>query len=108
LTKFIDVKSISDYACRIPGEEVDELRHFDSAESKHIVVNYRGMYYTVECYDERNKILSPTSLQAQFEWIIKDAEEHIESGKYLQSITGRKNPTYLPIPVLCFRCIFTN
>jgi hypothetical protein len=68
---------------RIPGEEIDELRHFDSTESKHIIVYYRGLYYSVECVDYRNQILSPSSLQYQFEWIINDAQSKLVIGKYL-------------------------
>lgn len=70
---------------RVPGEVVDELRHYDSTVSKHIVVNYLGVYYRVECYDVKNQILSPAALQAQFEWIMRDAETQLKSGRVQSS-----------------------
>ncbi|OXA62457.1 Carnitine O-palmitoyltransferase 1, liver isoform [Folsomia candida] len=66
---------------RVPGEKVDKLRHCDSADSKHIVVNYLGMYYRVECYDIKNQILSPSAIQTQFEWIMNQADSELKSGK---------------------------
>lgn len=62
---------------RIPGEEIDELRHYDSKVSRHIVVNYKGFYYRVECFDAKNQILSPTSLQSHFDRIITEVESKL-------------------------------
>jgi hypothetical protein len=62
---------------------VDEIRHYDSADSKHIVVSYMGVYYRVECFDIKNQILSPSAIQTQFEWIMKDAESQLKSGMYV-------------------------
>lgn len=70
------------YMSRIPGEQVDELRHYDSADSKHIIVNYLGISYRMECYDIKNQILSPSAIQTQFEWIMKDAESQVKSGMW--------------------------
>lgn len=72
------------FACllhRIPGEEIDELRHYDCAVSRHIVVNYKGFYYKVECFDVKNQILSPPSLQAQFDKIIAEVEAKLARGE---------------------------
>lgn len=64
---------------RIPGEDIDELHHFESAKSKHIIVMRRGIYYKLHVYDKMNQLLCPTSLEEQIEWIVKDAEKHADS-----------------------------
>lgn len=63
----------------IPGEEIDELRHYDSKVSRHIVVNYKGFYYKVECFDSKNQILSPPTLQAQFDKIMDQVDTKLDS-----------------------------
>lgn len=64
---------------RVPGEEIDELLHFDSRESRHIVVWRQGLFYQLSIYDDKNQLLSVTVLEKFFQDIIDDADKHKES-----------------------------
>lgn len=64
---------------RVPGEEIDELLHFDSRESRHIVVWRQGLFYQLGIYDDKNQLLSVTVLEKFFQDIIDDADKHKES-----------------------------
>ncbi|CAG2122973.1 unnamed protein product, partial [Medioppia subpectinata] len=61
---------------RIPGEEMDELIHYDTKRSKHIVVVCKGVYYRVDVFDSKSQQISSRNLEQKIEWIIKDATEH--------------------------------
>ncbi|KAL8584079.1 hypothetical protein ACOMHN_022419 [Nucella lapillus] len=65
---------------RVPGEEMDTLVHYDMLETKHLVVYCKGVMYVLEVYDSHRRLLSPQSLQKQFQWIINDADNH--QGEY--------------------------
>lgn len=71
---------------RIPREELDELRHLDSSVSRHIVVHYKGLHYTMDAFDSKNQILSPLAFYSQFEWMLKDAEIVLSKGIILERI----------------------
>ncbi|MPC08983.1 Carnitine O-palmitoyltransferase 1, liver isoform [Portunus trituberculatus] len=64
---------------RVPGEEIDELLHFDSQESRHIVVWRQGLFYQLGIYDDKNQLLSVTVLEKLFQDIIDDADKHKDS-----------------------------
>ena len=74
---------------RIPGIEIDRLRHYDTNVSRHIVVQAKGLYYTMDVYDSKNQILSPPALKSQFEWILQDAEAQLQSGTYVVLVSCR-------------------
>lgn len=64
------------FADRSPGEEIDELLHFDSRDSRHIVVWRQGLFYQLTIIDDKNQILSVTVLEKLFQEIIDDADKH--------------------------------
>lgn len=68
------------FICRVPGEEIDELLHFDSRESRHIVVWRQGLFYQLSIYDDKNQLLSVTVLEKFFQDIIDDADKHKGKG----------------------------
>ncbi|XP_070535629.1 carnitine O-palmitoyltransferase 1, liver isoform-like isoform X2 [Ptychodera flava] len=70
---------------RIPGEEMDELVHYDSYESKHIVVMRKGLYYKLDMYDVNGQVLAPMTAAKQLEWIIEDADKQLESNSLKSS-----------------------
>ncbi|GFY79543.1 carnitine O-palmitoyltransferase 1, muscle isoform, partial [Trichonephila inaurata madagascariensis] len=61
----------------IPGENNDKILHCE--ESKHIVINVKGIYYKLDICDSKNQFLAPTTLEEQLNWIVKDATLHAES-----------------------------
>ena len=68
--------------CRVPGEEIDELLHFESRESRHIVVWRQGLFYQLSIYDDKNQLLSVTVLEQFFQDIIDDADKHKGKGLF--------------------------
>lgn len=83
---------------RIPGEECDELKRFDSAVSKHIAVMRKGLYYKVDVYDKKGNILTPQTLEEVLEFIIEDADKHEASynkgSKSLAALTATDRTTW--------------
>lgn len=60
---------------RVPGVDVDEICHYSSSESKHVILQHKGFFYKLDVYDAANQILFPTTLEHQIEWIMQDAEK---------------------------------
>lgn len=60
---------------RVPRKEIDQLVHYETRVSKHIVVVCRGVYYKLTCYDHDNNLLSARLLEEYFQWIYDDAEK---------------------------------
>lgn len=60
---------------RVPKKEIDELVHYETYVSKHIVVVCRGVYYKLTCYDHENNPLSAKKLEEYFQIISDDAEK---------------------------------
>lgn len=60
---------------RVPKKEIDELVHYETRISKHIVVVCRGVYYKLNCYDHDNNLLSARLLEEYIQWIVDDAEK---------------------------------
>eukprot|EP00795_Rhopilema_esculentum_P003730 gene3730-15005_t len=58
---------------RIPGEEIDELKHTHGSE--HIVVFSKGHYYKMYIVDAHGVPLGILDLESQIEWIKKDSEQ---------------------------------
>ncbi|XP_047476442.1 carnitine O-palmitoyltransferase 1, liver isoform-like [Penaeus chinensis] len=75
---------------RVPGEEIDELLHFDSTESRHVVVWRQGLFYQLNIYDDKNQILSPAELERLFQDIIDDADTNT------RRVSVRANAVLLP------------
>ncbi|CAH1790020.1 unnamed protein product [Owenia fusiformis] len=77
---------------RIPGEDIDELVHFSTAQSKHIAVQRKGVIYKVNMFDKKGQPLQPSTMEKHFQWIIEDADKHegdySEAAKSLSSLTG--------------------
>lgn len=59
---------------RIPSEDIDELVHYDSKNSKYIIVMCRGLLYKVYVLDSKGQILSPTTFEQLFRGIMNEAE----------------------------------
>lgn len=60
---------------RVPKHEYDELVHYDTNVSKHIVVVINGCYYKLSCYDSDNNPLSSKRLEEQIQFLVDDAEK---------------------------------
>ncbi|PAA78813.1 hypothetical protein BOX15_Mlig011885g2 [Macrostomum lignano] len=61
---------------RVPGEDIDELVHYPSSKSKHIIVLSSGHYYKVDVYDSDGAVLSTRVLEDLFQWIVDDSKQH--------------------------------
>eukprot|EP00164_Ancoracysta_twista_P002189 GFYU01002889.1.p1 GENE.GFYU01002889.1~~GFYU01002889.1.p1 ORF type:complete len:783 (-),score=246.37 GFYU01002889.1:209-2557(-) len=57
---------------RIPGLECDTLKHYDSAESRHIVVYSKGRYYHMSLFRADGTLMTPWEYEQQFEAILAD------------------------------------
>eukprot|EP00668_Euglena_longa_P018525 GGOE01023103.1.p1 GENE.GGOE01023103.1~~GGOE01023103.1.p1 ORF type:complete len:868 (+),score=209.13 GGOE01023103.1:33-2606(+) len=55
---------------RIPGKEMDSLRKWDSAESRHIVVFYKGLWYRVQLFLASGKPLTMFQIQSILQGIV--------------------------------------
>lgn len=64
---------------RIPKAEFDELIHYESSVSKHIIVICNGVYYKLNCYDCDNNPLSSKKLEEYIQYLIDDAEKNAHS-----------------------------
>ncbi|XP_052812876.1 carnitine O-palmitoyltransferase 1, liver isoform-like isoform X2 [Mya arenaria] len=77
---------------RVPGEEIDQLDHYSSSESKHIIVNRKGILYKLDVFDKNRKLVTPANLQKQIHWIMADADKHLdeysEEARSLPALTG--------------------
>lgn len=86
---------------RIPGEECDTLLTYNSTVSKHIAVFRKGVLYRLEMYDKNGRLLTPTLIQKQLDWIIKDADKHTDSysreEKTVASLTGQERAKWCQI-----------
>ena len=60
---------------RIPGRDTDTLRKWDQAESRHIAVLYRGVWYRVHMFSAEGKPLSLYQIQSILQGIV-DAGAH--------------------------------
>ncbi|XP_054750038.2 carnitine O-palmitoyltransferase 1, liver isoform-like [Lytechinus pictus] len=85
---------------RIPGEECDEIVHYDLA--KHVVVFRKGLYYKLDTHDSKGKMISAMAMQKQIEWIMEDADkredsEEAKAGYYLASLTTMKRNEWFKI-----------
>jgi hypothetical protein len=61
---------------RVPHKEFDELVHYDTSESKHIIVVCRGVYYVLDCFDSENNILSAKRIEEYIQHLVDDAEKN--------------------------------
>nr|XP_034320165.1 carnitine O-palmitoyltransferase 1, liver isoform-like isoform X2 [Crassostrea gigas] len=86
---------------RIPGEECDTLLTHNSTVSKHIAVFRKGVLYRCEMYDKNGRLLTPTLIQKQLDWIINDADKHADSysreEKTVASLTGQERAKWCKI-----------
>ncbi|MCL4124571.1 UNVERIFIED_CONTAM: hypothetical protein GTU68_064264 [Idotea baltica] len=80
---------------RMPGVEMDETVHFESCQSRHIVVWCKGIYYCMSMYDNANQPLCPSTLEKLFKEIQEDAAKQMENedersclDKHISSLTG--------------------
>ncbi|XP_075548834.1 carnitine O-palmitoyltransferase 1, liver isoform-like isoform X1 [Dermacentor variabilis] len=64
---------------RVPGIDIDEICHYSSTVSKHVILQHKGFFYKLDVYDAANQILFPTTLEHQIEWIMEDAKKHVAS-----------------------------
>ncbi|KAG8200711.1 hypothetical protein JTE90_022322 [Oedothorax gibbosus] len=84
---------------RIPGENNDHILH--SEESKHIVIYVKGIYYKLDVCDSKNQLLSPTTLEEQLNWIVKDAENQAatltDCEKAIPSLTTLKRSEWASV-----------
>ncbi|GAB6019338.1 hypothetical protein CHUAL_000930 [Chamberlinius hualienensis] len=77
---------------RLPGEDVDELLHYSSQDSKHIIVMCHGLLYKVIVFDSKGQVLSPNVFEELFAEIKRDAESQqgtiTEEEKSLAALTA--------------------
>uniref|UniRef100_A0A1I8HVA2 Carn_acyltransf domain-containing protein n=1 Tax=Macrostomum lignano TaxID=282301 RepID=A0A1I8HVA2_9PLAT len=78
---------------RVPGEDIDELVHYPSSKSKHIIVLSSGHYYKVDVYDSDGAVLSTRVLEDLFQWIVDDSKQH---DSLLNSQSEPASPTTPP------------
>eukprot|EP01061_Rhynchopus_euleeides_P046471 TRINITY_DN8835_c0_g1_i1.p2 TRINITY_DN8835_c0_g1~~TRINITY_DN8835_c0_g1_i1.p2 ORF type:complete len:821 (+),score=385.82 TRINITY_DN8835_c0_g1_i1:45-2507(+) len=61
---------------RVPGLECDRLQVYDMDESRHIVVQYKGHYYSLVPYSQGSgRLLAPVEIQRQLEGIVNAHDE---------------------------------
>nr|XP_022311882.1 carnitine O-palmitoyltransferase 1, liver isoform-like [Crassostrea virginica] len=86
---------------RIPGEEIDTLLTYSSVVSKHITVFRGGVLYKLDMFDKNGRLLTPTLIQRQLEWIIRDADKHADSytreEKIVACLTGQEREKWCKV-----------
>ncbi|KAG9510263.1 Mitogen-activated protein kinase-binding protein 1 [Fragariocoptes setiger] len=60
---------------RVPGKEFDELVHYDTKTSKHVIIICNGVFYNLTVYDSNNLPLSAKRIEEQIQWIMEDSEK---------------------------------
>ena len=72
-------------------KDMDELIHYDTKDSRHVIVVCNGLYYKIDVYDSDNQIISMKSLEEKIDWIITDSNEQkdliSEDEKSISSLT---------------------
>ena len=63
---------------RVPGLETDTLVHLEAAESRHIVVRYRGLYIALPVY-YKSHLLDGYQIQNQFELLISECDAYLDT-----------------------------
>lgn len=78
------------FTTRIPGREMDTLRHHEMTQHRHVIVICKGNYYRLDCYHghiiSRKTLLSARQLEAQLATIRADAARHADTA---QTAAGR-------------------
>jgi Choline/Carnitine o-acyltransferase len=94
---------------RVPGKDCDSLQHYSSWESKHFVVFYRGVYYTVQAsgdFETSSPLPSAAHLQIVFEAIMAtgDAAADADTAKpsNLASLTTMERAYWNRLMVVIF------
>ncbi|XP_038639586.1 carnitine O-palmitoyltransferase 1, liver isoform-like isoform X2 [Scyliorhinus canicula] len=70
---------------RLPGEETDHLQHL--VDSKHIVIYHKGRYFKVWVY-QGGRLLNPSELQVQIQYILDESSSPQPGEKYLAALTA--------------------
>lgn len=70
---------------RVPGVETDRIVHYN--DSKHIVVYHKGRYFKVPIY-HRNRILKPSEIEIQMQYILDDKSLPSVGEEKLASLTA--------------------
>lgn len=77
---------------RVPHHEFDELVHYETSESKHIIVICRGVYYKLNCYDCENNPLTAKRLEEHIQYLMEDAEKNChqlsDEERYISGLTA--------------------
>jgi len=66
---------------RVPGIETDRIVHYN--DSTHIVVIHGGKYYKMQVYDIKKRLMTPATLEMQFQRILDDDETSADKGEEL-------------------------
>lgn len=66
---------------RVPGIECDRIVHY--SDSTHIVVMHAGKFYKLQVYDKKKRLLTPATLEMQFQRILDDEETTCDKGEEL-------------------------
>lgn len=86
---------------REPRDEIDELVHYESSVSKHIVVVCQGVYYKLNCYDCDNNPLSSKRLEEHIQYLVDDAEKNChllsEEEKSISGLTALERKDWAQI-----------
>ncbi|XP_039286947.1 carnitine O-palmitoyltransferase 1, liver isoform isoform X4 [Nilaparvata lugens] len=70
---------------RVPGVETDKITH--CTDSNHIVVYHKGRYYKVIIY-HKNRLLTPSELEIQMDYILADKSVPAEGEEKLAALTA--------------------
>ncbi|KNC80303.1 hypothetical protein SARC_07338 [Sphaeroforma arctica JP610] len=73
-------------ATRVPHREADEIRQYDSGESRHVVVNYKGLMYKMEVFDKQTgEVSTPHHLERSLEYIVQHADHRLASENFSEA-----------------------
>uniref|UniRef100_A0A7S4CVH5 Choline/carnitine acyltransferase domain-containing protein n=1 Tax=Eutreptiella gymnastica TaxID=73025 RepID=A0A7S4CVH5_9EUGL len=64
------------FSCtRIPGHDTDRLQQYDTRDSAHIVILFRGVWYRMDVHGADRKLLQAHEIQAQLRSIVENPEQ---------------------------------
>ncbi|KAJ9472726.1 Carnitine O-acetyltransferase [Diplonema papillatum] len=83
---------------RIPGRECDTLRCWDMDESRHIVVIYKGVYYSLVPFtDDTRRILTPTEIMSLLQGIVESHEDSQPQPTKIAALTTLDRATWAAV-----------
>mmetsp|Transcript_16669 Transcript_16669/g.39214 ORF Transcript_16669/g.39214 Transcript_16669/m.39214 type:complete len:791 (+) Transcript_16669:35-2407(+) len=59
---------------RLPGRQIDTIKHFDEEESSHVVVVRKGLYFAFDVVHPNGELLSPWEIEEQMTAVMTQAD----------------------------------